>query len=97
MSDRQIQAGMHWMEATLEQLGQDQERLINTLGWVPDPLETQSRQHGFVLSLNGRPEILTVADDALEDLPDDPNLQMRVESALRAFLNDGLWGSPLAV
>jgi len=97
MSDVQIQAGMDWMETTLEQLAQNQGSLIRTLGWVTDPLDTQSSQHGFVLSLNGQQEILKVDDDALEDLPDDLNLQVQVEGALRALLNDRLWGSPLAV
>lgn len=96
MSDTQIRAGMDWMEATLDRLGQDQGSLISTLGWDTDAVDIQGSQHNFVLSLNGQREILTFDDVALEDLPEDRSLQMQVEGALRALLNDGLRGSPLA-
>ena len=94
MSDVQKQAGMDWMEATLDRLGQDQGSALNTLGWDADTVDVQGSRHHFALSLNGHREILTFNDAELEDLPDDPTLRMQVEGAVRAFLNDALRGSP---
>ena len=95
MSDAQRQAGMDWMEATLNRLSQDQGSTLSTLGW--NTIDVHGRRHNCALSLNGHRESLTFDDAELEDLPDDPSLQMQVEGALRAFLNDALRGSPLAV
>ena len=94
MSD-DIRVGMDWMEAAIHRLGQSQGSRISPLGWDADTVDDQGGRHFLVLLLNGQREVLTLNDVELEDLPDDPRLQIEVEGAIRALFNDAFRGSPL--
>lgn len=50
-----------------------------------------------MLLLNGHIQVVPFDDADLEDLPEDPRLQIQVEAELRVLLNDQLRGSALPV
>lgn len=96
MQDRQMQAGMDWVEARLSGLAEGQEVTIKPRGWETDTINFAAARRHFVVLLNGQRQVVTFEDVDLEDVPSDPRLQIMVEGDLRAFLNDQLRGSDLA-
>ena len=97
MSDTQMQNGMEWVATRLNGLAEGQGATIVPLGWRADPFHLQPARHHFMLMVNGRIQIMPFDDADLEDLPEDPRLQIQVEGALRVFLNDQLRGSAVPV
>ena len=97
MSDKQMQTGMNWVVARLSRLGHDQGMAISPIGWSADTVDLHAHRHRFVLLMNGLRQVVTFDDADLEDLPEDPRLQIQVESEFRALLTDQLTGSVLPV
>ena len=97
MCDTQMQTGMAWVAARLNRLGEGQRTTIVPLEWRADPLHLQPARHNLVLLLNGQIQVVPFDDADLEDLPEDPRLQIQVEAELRVLLNDQLRGSALPV
>ena len=95
MQEKQMRAGMDWVEARLSGLAEGQEVTIKPRGWEADTITFAGRRH-FVVLLNGERHVVTFDDADLEDVPSDPRLQIMVEGDLRAFLNDQLRGNDLA-
>ena len=96
MSDRQMQAGMDWVETRLSGLVEGQAVTIATRGWKTDQIDCADACRHFVLLLNGQRQVVTFDDADLEEVLSDRRLQIIVEGGLRAFLNDQLRGTDLA-
>lgn len=88
MLDTQLYVGMDWIARTLRAIGHGQGVDIRPIGWDTDTVNLRASRHHFVVSLNGQRRVVTFDDADLEDLPDDPRLQILIEGDLRAFLSD---------
>ena len=62
------------------------------MNWIAKTLRALGHGGGghshFVVSLNGQRRVVTFDEADLENMPDDPRLQILIEGDLRAFLSD---------
>lgn len=88
MLDTELHVGMDWVVRTLRALGHGQGVDIRPIGWDPDTVNLKASRHHFVVSLNGQRRVVTFDDADLEDVRDDPRVQILIEGDLLAFLSD---------
>ena len=90
MSEKQMQAGMDWIATKLRGIGAVEGITVSPLGWDANIVDLKADCHNFVVSLNGQRVVVTFNDADLEDVSEDPRLQIEVEGNLRAFLHEQL-------
>ena len=78
---------MDWVAAKLRGIGAAEGITVSPLGWDANIVDLKANCHNFVVSLDGQRLVVTFSDADLEDVSEDPRLQIEVEGNLRAFLH----------